>query len=492
MNMRFWIGLLAVCVIGAGSVVAAILVYDHDQDEFHLRQREEAIRAAHQAETVSEISVGELASAAAFIKADGNLSKHEFKVIGNSLVHENVLHAAAFIDVVPAARRARFEREQGFPIVERAPGGGLVRAKQRPVYYPLTYVAAHDAPREGLGIDLGSDPSRLPYLLRARNDGRATATGVIQLILGGKGINVYRAVYRDGAPIATEAERRRAVVGFAAGSFLIKDLAAAAIGSLPNEVGVQLRVAHKRVDGVRGELDDPARAQIDVADRTWVLVVSDPNRPDVSLPILLGVVGAALAAVLGALVFVWSRQEKIRTLQREADEDALTGLKNRRRFEEEVQAAMARSRREGTTGALLMLDLDHFKGVNDSRGHPAGDRLIEGVAGVLRRRTRESDLLARLGGDEFAVLLPNSRPSEANLVAEVIVGSVRNYRGAEAGFEPITCSVGVAIFGEDPLMSYPTLLSEADTAMYRAKDAGGDGFRVFAPEAIRESAHDRM
>ena len=492
MNTRFWIGLLAVLVIGAGSVVAGLLVYNHDQDEFHLRQREEAVRAAHQAETVSEISVGELASAAAFIKADGSLTKHEFSVIGHALVNENVLHAAAYIAVVRAGERARYEREQGFPIVERKPGGGQVRAKNRAVYYPLTYVVSGEGGEQGLGLDLGSDTSRRPYLVRAANDGRATATPVVKLFFGGLGINVYRAVYADGAPNSTPAERRRALVGFAAGSFQIKDLAAAAVGSLPSQVAIQLDVDKKTVIGPKGELEDPASAPIKVADRTWLLVVRDPNRPDVSLPILLGVVGLALAAVLGALNFVWSREERIRVLQREADEDSLTGLKNRRRFEEEVQAAMARSRRDGTTGALLMLDLDHFKRVNDTRGHPAGDRLIKSIAEILRRRTRESDLLARLGGDEFAVLLPSSRPAEANLVAEVIVGAVRDYRGEEEGFEPITCSVGVAIFGEDPLMSYPTLLSEADTAMYAAKDAGGDGFRVFAPAAIREDARERF
>jgi diguanylate cyclase (GGDEF)-like protein len=492
MNTRFWIGLLAVCVIGVGSVVAALLVYDHDQDEFHLRQREEAVRAAHQAETVSEISVGEIASAAAFIKADGKLSKHEFAVVGHSLVNEQVLHAAAYIAVVHSDERTRYEREQGFPIVERGTDGKLVRAKRRPIYYPLTYIVATNPSFRAKGFDVGTDPSRFPFLMRARDDGRATATSAIKLLLGGTGINVYRAVYRDGAPTANKAERRRALLGFAAGSFLIKDLAAAAIGSLPAQVEVQLDVGNRTVSGPQGELEDPASAPIKVADRTWVLVVRDPNRPDISLPVLLGVVGLALAAVLGALIFIWSREERIRVLQREADEDALTGLKNRRRFEEEVQAAMARSRRDGTTGALLMLDLDHFKQVNDSRGHPAGDRLIEGIAEVLRRRTRESDLLARLGGDEFAVLLPTSRPTEANLVAEVIVGAVRDYRVEEEGFEPITCSVGVAIFGEDPLMSYPTLLSEADTAMYAAKDAGGDGFRVFAPAAIREDAHGRF
>ncbi len=492
MNTRFWIGLLAVLVIGAGSVVAAFLVYNHDQDEFHLRQREEAIRAAHQAETISEVSVGELASAAAFIRADGSLTKHEFAVIGHALVNEHVLHAAAFIDVVHGDERARYEREQGFPILEPGPGGTQVRAKERSIYYPVTYIASSDGAEQGRGLDLGSDPNRRPYLLRAADDGRATATPVIKLIFGGTGINVYRAVYRDGAPTSTPAERRRALVGFAAGSFEIKDLAAAAIGSLPSQVSVQLDVGNKTVVGPRGNLEDPATAAINVADRTWLLVVRDPNRPDVSLPILLGVVGLALAAVLGALNFVWSREERIRVLQREADEDALTGLKNRRRFEEEVQAAMARSRRDGTTGALLMLDLDHFKQVNDTRGHPAGDRLIEGIAEVLRRRTRESDMLARLGGDEFAVLLPTSRPAEANLVAEVIVAAVRDYRTEEEDFEPITCSVGVAIFGEDPLMSYPTLLSESDTAMYAAKDAGGDGFRVFAPAAIREDARGRI
>jgi diguanylate cyclase (GGDEF)-like protein len=492
MRSRFWIGLLAVLVIGAGSVVAAFLVYDHDQDEFHLRQREEAVRAAHQAETISEISVGELASAAAFIKADGNLTKHEFAVIGHALVSEHVLHAAAFVDVVHAGERARYEREQGFSIVEPGPGGGQVRAKERAVYYPLTYVVSAEGPEQGRGLDLGSDPSRAPYLRHAADDGRATATPVIKLLFGGTGINVYRAVYRDGAATSTPAERRRALVGFAAGSFEIRDLAAAAIGSLPSQVAVQLDVNDKTVVGPRGDLEDPATAAIKVADRTWLLVVRDPNRPDVSLPILLGVVGLALAAVLGALNFVWSREERIRVLQREADEDALTGLKNRRRFEEEVQAAMARGRRDATTGALLMLDLDNFKRVNDTRGHPAGDRLIEGIAEVLRKRTRESDMLARLGGDEFAVLLPTARPSEANLVAEVIVGAVRDHRVEEEGFEPITCSVGVAIFGEDPLMSYPTLLSEADTAMYAAKDAGGDGFRVFAPAAIREDARERL
>jgi diguanylate cyclase (GGDEF)-like protein len=104
---------------------------------------------------------------------------------------------------------------------------------------------------------------------------------------------------------------------------------------------------------------------------------------------------------------------------------------------------------------------------------------------VLRRRTREGDVLGRLGGDEFAVALPSCRPDEANVVAEAIVTAIREHRPDDEDVGPITVSVGVALFGLDPVMSYATLVSEADTAMYAAKDAGGDGFRVFHPEALR-------
>jgi len=494
MRLRFWIGLAAAIVVGVGAVVGSIAVYRHDEGEFHNRQQEETVRAARQAQSVGALSVGELAAAAAFIKADGRISKHEFAVVGKSLIDENVLHGAAFIDVVKQSERAKYEKEQGFPIIERSANGhGMVKAAARPVYYPLTYSATNQESlaAQAIGFDVGTDPDRSPYLLRAADDGRATATGVIPLLVGGTGINVYRAIYRDGVPTATVMERRQALIGFAAGSFLLKDLAAAAVTTLPGDVTTQLDVSNHTVVGPRGELEDPARAQIKIADRTWLLVVHDPDRPDISVPVLFGAAGLALAAVLGSLIWAWSREERMRRLQREADEDSLSGLRTRRSFEQEVRGAMARSRRDGTTGALLMLDLDRFKSVNDSYGHPAGDRMIEEVAEVLRRRTREGDVLGRLGGDEFAVALPTCRAEEASVVAEAIVGAIRGHQPSEAEVEPITASVGVAIFGIDQVMSYATLVSEADTAMYAAKDAGGDGFRVFHPDSIRISAPER-
>ncbi|MFT3866047.1 MAG: diguanylate cyclase [Solirubrobacterales bacterium] len=477
-------------MVGVGAVVGSVLVYNHDESEFHTRQREEAARAAKQAQSMGALSVGELAAVASFIKADHNISKREFAIVGQSLVKAEVLHAAAFIDVVRADERARYEREHGFQITEKDAEGNLVRAKERPVYYPITYRASRRErfAAQAMGYDLGSDPARAPYLRRAAGDGKATATPVVRLLVGGEGINVFRAIYRDGAPVATPAERRRALIGFAAGSFLLKDLAKAAVTSLPRDVTTQFDVAHQTVIGPQGELEDSASARFRIADHTWLLVVRDPNRPDGSLPILFGAAGLAMAAVLGSLIWVWSREERMRKLQREADEDSLSGLRTRRRFEEEVRAAMARSRRDGSTGALLMLDLDRFKNVNDSYGHPAGDRLIEEVAQVLRRRTRAGDVLGRLGGDEFAVALPTCRPDEANVVAKAIVSAIREHQPDDPEIDPVTASVGVAVFGVDPLMSYATLVSEADTAMYAAKDAGGDGFRVFHPAELRVTA----
>ena len=207
------------------------------------------------------------------------------------------------------------------------------------------------------------------------------------------------------------AERRRALIGFAAGSFLLKDLASAAVTTLPTDVTAQLQIADQTVVGPQGPLDDPARAQIKIADRTWLLIVHDPDRPDVSVPILFGAAGIALAAVLGSLIYVWSREERLRRLQREADEDSLSGLRTRRRFEEEVRAAMARASRDG----------DH-RGAADARPRPlqVDQRLLRPPGrrpadqGSRRRccagAPAQGDVLGRLGGDEFAVALPSCRP----------------------------------------------------------------------------------
>ena len=121
--------------------------------------------------------------------------------------------------------------------------------------------------------------------------------------------------------------------------------------------------------------------------------------------------------VINQVQDIAERKERARQLEYLVDHDFLTGLYNRRWFERELAREVERAARYGTPGAVLVIDLDHFKDINDIFGHQAGDDLLKGVAGLLRQRARQSDVLARLGGDEFALLLPQTPPDRAELVA---------------------------------------------------------------------------
>jgi diguanylate cyclase (GGDEF)-like protein/PAS domain S-box-containing protein len=159
-------------------------------------------------------------------------------------------------------------------------------------------------------------------------------------------------------------------------------------------------------------------------------------------------------------------EERLRHM---ADHDALTGLHNRRRFEEELERHIAHGRRYGMGGALLLLDLDDFKLVNDGHGHRAGDAVLMDVAAVLRRRLRESDVLARFGGDEFAVLMPVGGAGDAAELADLLVAAVAREVRSPAG--PLHASAGIAVFTD--LTTADEILSRADDAMYANKRAPG-------------------
>jgi len=480
MRLRFWLGYAVVVAIAAGSVAMALVVHDREATSFEQMQRAEATRSARQAEALAGLSVGQLSSAAAFYEAEGrSFTKHEFDVVADSLLSSGALSATGFIPTVADGDRARFERNHGFTILSRDRLGALHQEGKRERYFPLSYVATKMKLNLATpyGYDLASDPVRASRLARAGNTGEPSATPVIRLPLGGTGINVFRPVYRDGAPTATVAQRRAALTGFALGSFRVSDLAAAATTALPDEVDVELLQSGRQVVGPDLDREESATARLRIADRTWQLVVRDPHRPGVSLPVLIAIVGVALAALLGALVLVWSRNEKMQELRLQASQDPLTGLKNRRRFGEDLRSELARSRREDTVGAVLMLDLDNFKQVNDTLGHPAGDRTIADIAGVLRGRMRATDVVARLGGDEFAVVLPRCELDEAEEVAEAIARSIRMHTPPGEAAPPITASIGIATFGPRA-ESYDAVLSAADNAMYEAKRAGRDSVRV--------------
>jgi len=175
-------------------------------------------------------------------------------------------------------------------------------------------------------------------------------------------------------------------------------------------------------------------------------------------------------------------------LVRLANHDHLTDLYNRRRLEEELDLHLAESRRYGIHGALLFVDLDQFKDVNDSLGHLVGDQLLVHIAGLLRERLRETDIIARMGGDEFAILLPHTDADQAEGLATTIIDALqRSTITAEERPLNVTASIGIALFPEHGV-TVGDLLARADLAMYRAKENGRNQYSLYEPDRDWQAA----
>ncbi|MCY7396004.1 MAG: EAL domain-containing protein [Nocardioides sp.] len=222
-------------------------------------------------------------------------------------------------------------------------------------------------------------------------------------------------------------------------------------------------------------LDDRgARVQSD-----WTLRDAHGNDIHVALSSrVLAEEDASEDVVLVNVVDVSERRRYEQRLAHLADHDALTGLANRRRFDGELRRHLEQCRRYGPRGALLLLDLDHFKEVNDTLGHGAGDQLIISTAALLQRGIRATDVVARLGGDEFAILLTDGDRSAAETVARSVVERVREHTATLEGTRRrVTASVGVVTF-QGASEQGADVLALADMTMYDAKDAGRDGYVV--------------
>ena len=194
---------------------------------------------------------------------------------------------------------------------------------------------------------------------------------------------------------------------------------------------------------------------------------------------------------------VWSFRDitdRVRAEERtryDAYHDALTGLPNRALFQDRLDQVVGRARRSGNNAAVLLLDLDRFKTINDTLGHAAGDELLVEVAKRLQSRKREGDTIARLGGDEFVLIVSDLRHKEdAVLVAEQLIEVLKPPIQIETHDLRVSASIGVAIFPDDGEEA-ADLLKSADMALYRAKDLGRDNYQVFE-EKLNERVMERL
>lgn len=184
----------------------------------------------------------------------------------------------------------------------------------------------------------------------------------------------------------------------------------------------------------------------------------------------------------GLVADISERKAMVEHLKNMAEHDGLTGLYNRTYFQQELERVVERARRsQSSSSAVLYVDLDNFKYVNDTLGHAAGDQLLIEVAGILHKRSRKSDLIARFGGDEFTVLLYDTTPELALSAAESFRKKLANYNFRHEGEQvDIGCSIGVAAIGPDTT-SAEEALSHADVACHLAKRNGRNQVHAFVP-----------
>ncbi len=198
-----------------------------------------------------------------------------------------------------------------------------------------------------------------------------------------------------------------------------------------------------------------------------------------------------LREVVGVSRDVTQRKKVEEQIEYQAYHDALTGLPNRRLFRDRLTVALAHARRMKHPLAVMFLDLDRFKVVNDTLGHSTGDELLKAVGMRLQTSLREEDSIARMGGDEFTILLADLKtPDDAAKIAQKVLDTVAQPLRIDDTELFVTTSIGIALFPSDG-DSAEALLANSDRAMYRAKDAGRNSYQLFTP-AMNSRALERL
>jgi diguanylate cyclase (GGDEF)-like protein len=355
---------------------------------------------------------------------------------------------------------------------------------RRPAYYVTLYSELASRFGSTIGLDARATPSILAALERARDTGQTTISGQTTLPID-QGLpraerpvafELFVPVYRDEAPTTTVAQRREAFLGWASGAFRAPDLLRDALRSVQGTTGVELY--DQTVDpgnlvaafpgGFRASGRYVRTASLTFGGRTFMLryapLPGSPTLTEHTIPgsLLLGV-GIAISVLLGALLWLLAQVSTLyQRVGRLARTDPLTGVLNRRVWDQELPRELARSARTGQPLCVGLLDMDRFKAFNDRHGHQAGDRLLKAAGAAWWANLRKTDLLVRYGGEEFAVLLPDCGLDHAMVIAERL----------RTALPEGTCSIGVAewVRGE----SVDELVRRADQALYAAKQGGRD------------------
>jgi diguanylate cyclase (GGDEF)-like protein len=460
---------------------------------------------------------------ALFDSSDDGISRRAFE--GFARPHLQSSSAIQTLSWVPRVRhdeRAAYEAAaardgiEGYQFKAKTADDGMAPSNEQDEYYPIFYSTV---PKTSplYGLDLRSEPPTLAELERARDDDQLGFTSRPALVSAGGRQHGYifsLPVYRQGSARGSAENRRRNLVGFVHGSFITAKMIETILDATTVPAGLDLfffepesapNVPPLYVHGSRLR-DAPIEPKFSAArgagprwsrnliagNSPWMTLVAAPmpggpltTRHDRAWIVLICglIITGGVAIYLSALArhthHLTRANAKISEL---AQTDALTALANRRAFTDRLSTAFAAGRRGSAPFALHCFDLDNFKDVNDTLGHPAGDALLRQVANRVKSSMRGADLFARFGGDEFAVLQTNIADLTA---AGTLAAKIGQFVAApyliEGNEVRVTASIGISCY--TPQIAGPeAMMTQADLALYRAKEDGRNCFRFHSEE----------
>jgi diguanylate cyclase len=467
----------------------------------------------------------------AFYDASNEVEPKEFELFTARILalHDNVMRLV-WAPRVAGDEREVFERSArelgltNFAIKTWAANDSLQVSPARDEYFPVLYSTIASKRTASIGTDLNSEPIRSKAIGRAR-DGNMIAIAqdvVLRNWISGQreGFIAIVPAYRPKLPYDTVEDRRRNILGVIAGVFPTVATFDAILNEakLPQDVDLYVYSPQLGADGMPVYLRGAAsRSQplevkprgtllqqphwstpLTIGDASWNLVIT-PMRDGLISYYRAWLVLAAVLLVLGAVIaYMWASLRHALRLEAAnsrilelAQTDLLTSLANRRAFMKRLSMAFAASWRGAPPFAVLYLDIDNFKDVNDTLGHAMGDLLLKEVVNRLRSAVRQEGLVARFGGDEFAIFVPDvTEPAQAGELA-VRLGKLLAAPFSIKGHKVrITSSIGIALYSVD--VSGPeSMMMQADLALYDAKDAGRNSYRFHSQDLDRE-VHERV
>lgn len=371
---------------------------------------------------------------------------------------------------------------QGVDNIQLAPDGVITHI------YPIS------GNEKALGHDILMDDDRRDAARKAISTGKMTMTGPFNLIQGGVAVIGRQPVFLDD-------DGRGVFWGFASALIYLDELLKVASFKTLEEKGYAYQLSRTLISSGKTHVFARSEAElsgmvhqevIQVPNSQWVLEVSLAEQGFITDAYL----SIGLLAILAGAIFLTSlhllkQPEKLKQQIEQATQqlsemafyDQLTGLANRRLLFEHIQNQLSEMQRHPFQSALLYIDLDNFKDVNDNLGHDAGDELLRIVASKIRTLVRDSDIPARIGGDEFSVLIKKIKHSEdAALVAEKIITNLNIPISGITEHYPVTASIGIVLIPQH-CSKLADILKCADQAMYQAKNNGKNRYYFYSPNA---------